>query len=166
MRSPSVRAPTAYFDALYMVDHGKHHLAPDRPDVYDHAAVARAHVRHHQLRHVEQREEIQLHQAARLFHRHVPGRQVGAHAGIVDEDVDGAEPFQGARDNLAAGIAAGEIARRHERRRPRPFRPSSERAVSDSFAPARANSAAQAAPIPSDAPVMRTTLPSIRIGTT
>src|ERR1700681_3676234 len=42
-------------------------------------------------------------------------------------------------------------------------RPSSERAVSERFAPARANSAAQAAPMPSEAPVMSTTLPSIRM---
>ena len=31
MRSPSVRAPTAYFDALYMVDHGSTILPPIDP---------------------------------------------------------------------------------------------------------------------------------------
>src|SRR5947209_4664216 len=41
--------------------------------------------------------------------------------------------------------------------------PASERAVSASLAPARANSAAQAAPIPSEAPVISTTLPSTRM---
>src|SRR5271165_5275733 len=40
-------------------------------------------------------------------------------------------------------------------------RPSAERAASDSLAPERANSAAQAAPTPSEAPVISTTLPSI-----
>ena len=39
--------------------------------------------------------------------------------------------------------------------------PSSERAVRESRAPYRANSAAQAAPMPSEAPVMSTTFPSI-----
>src|ERR1035437_735986 len=42
-------------------------------------------------------------------------------------------------------------------------KPSSLRAVSESLAPQEANSRAQAAPIPSEAPVMRTTLPSIRM---
>src|ERR1700722_13245392 len=37
-------------------------------------------------------------------------------------------------------------------------RPSAERAVKDNLAPQRANSAAQAAPMPSEAPVIRTTL--------
>src|SRR5947209_325518 len=41
--------------------------------------------------------------------------------------------------------------------------PASERAVSASFAPARANSPAQAAPIPAEAPVISTTLPSTRM---
>src|SRR5215471_725505 len=41
----------------------------------------------------------------------------------------------------------------------------SERAVSDRRAPARANSAAHAAPIPSEAPVINTILPSIFTGT-
>src|SRR3954468_8315482 len=43
-------------------------------------------------------------------------------------------------------------------------RPASLRAVRESFAPQRANSAAQAAPIPSEAPVINTTLPSMRMG--
>ena len=38
-----------------------------------------------------------------------------------------------------------------------------DRAVSESVAPAAANSAAQAAPMPSEAPVMSTTLPSMRM---
>src|ERR1051326_7329839 len=41
--------------------------------------------------------------------------------------------------------------------------PSSFRAVSESFAPARANSAAQADPMPSEAPVISTTFPSMRM---
>src|SRR5262245_20933184 len=45
-------------------------------------------------------------------------------------------------------------------------KPSSERAIRERRAPARANSAAQAAPMPSEAPVISTTLPSIRIAET
>src|ERR1035441_5233245 len=45
-------------------------------------------------------------------------------------------------------------------------KPSALRAVSERLAPEEANSRAQAAPIPSEAPVMRTTLPSIRMGQT
>src|SRR5438067_2796119 len=41
--------------------------------------------------------------------------------------------------------------------------PSLKRAVSESLAPDAANSLAQAAPMPSEAPVMSTTLPSIRM---
>jgi len=128
--------------------------------------MARAHVRHHKLDHFEQRKEIQFHQAARLFDGHVPGGQVGAHPGIVNEDIDGAEPFQvraTTRRRVSSLVRSPGVM---SAAGPARLRPSSERAVSDSFAPTRANSAAQAAPMPSDAPVMRTTLPSIRIETT
>ena len=135
----------------------------DRADVDDHAAAPRAHVRNgHELRHAEHREKVQLHQPAHFLHGRVPGGPVEADAGIVDQDVDGAVAFQGALHHPAAVLFAGEIAGViRASGPPAARRPSSERAVSESLAPARANSAAQAAPMPWEAPVMSTTLPSI-----
>ena len=83
---------------------------------------------------------------------------------LLIEHVDGAEALEGALHHARGGFlrevrspgvtsASGPALRS----------PSSERAVSESLAPQRANSAAQAAPMPSEAPVMSTTLPSSRM---
>ena len=56
----------------------------------------------HQLGHGEGREEIQLHEVAGLLHGHLPGGLVDADAGVVDQDIDGAEALQRAVHDAAA----------------------------------------------------------------
>ena len=127
--------------------------------------MARAHVRRDELCHGEGREEIQLHEVAGFLHGHFPGGLIDAHAGVVDEDIDGAEALEGALDDAAANLLVGDVAGDDQRiGRGGRRNPSSLRAVRESLAPEVANSRAQAAPIPSEAPVMSTTLPSIRMG--
>ena len=88
---------------------GEHHLAADRAHVDQHAAAAGAHVRRDELRHGERREEIQLHEVAGLVHGHLPGGLVDADAGIVDEDIDGAETLQRAVNDAAAVLVIGDV---------------------------------------------------------
>ena len=81
---------------------GEHHLAADGAHVDQHAGAAGAHVRGDELGHGEGREEIQLHEVAGFVHGHFPGGLIDADAGIVDEDIDGAETFERAVDDAAA----------------------------------------------------------------
>ena len=125
------------FRALYSVIQGRVILPPMEPTLTIMPAAPLAHVRNHQLHHAKRGEEIQLHQVAGFLHGTRPGGHVEAHAGVVDQDVDGAEAFQCAFMTRAAMGVIGDDRPAVMRASDAPAaaaalrRPSAERAVSE-----------------------------------
>ena len=57
----------------------------------------------------ERREEIQLHQVAGLVHGHLPGGLVDTDAGVVDQNVDGAETLERAVHDATAVVIDSNV---------------------------------------------------------
>lgn len=89
---------------------GQGHFAGDGTHIDNHATAARAHVGDGELREGEGREEVELEGGAGLIEGQLPGGAVETGAGIVDEDVDGAELSDGSIDEAGAVSGVGEVA--------------------------------------------------------
>ncbi len=89
---------------------GQRDFAGNRTHVYDHATTPGAHGGHHQLGQRKGRKKIQLHELSRLFQGDIPGGKILPRAGVINEDVEGAEAIEGAVDEKAAGGFGGQIA--------------------------------------------------------
>ena len=104
MRRPSVSEPSADLVTLYSVIQGSVTLPPMEPTLTIMPLRRSRMCGATSCVMASRREEIQLHQVARLVHGHLPGGLVDADAGIVDENIDGAEALQRAVDDAAAGL--------------------------------------------------------------
>ena len=87
------------------------HLAADRRDVDDDAALVRPEMRQNGFGGFQQTNHVHVELTPDLIHRRSLKQTIGAIAGVVQQDVDRAEPLFGRRDRRVNLVAIGDVKR-------------------------------------------------------